>query len=266
MLVPFDLKNSAIAVPCLPPDLAEDAELLEGSSVIDYTHFSLTLSRSRRLARWVGWNMDGSSMKLLDRSGISFRKDPRLPAEAQVGNELYQGNPLDRGHLARRGALTWGELEEADQANRDSFYYTNISPQMDDFNQSRQDGIWGHLENALFDDVQVDLLRVSVFAGPVFRDTDQSYRDVQLPSEYWKLILFRHQGRLTARTFLLTQNLDRLRVLLMLDEFRVYQISVIELEERTGLVFPPVVHSADDLQLAQAGARVPLGSADEITW
>lgn len=137
---------------------------------------------------------------------------------------------------------------------------------MDDFNQSRQNGIWGHLENALFDDVKVDLLRVSVFAGPVFRDTDQLYRDVPLPSEYWKLVLFQHHGTLTARVFLLTQNLDRIQVLLMLDEFRVYQISITELEERTGLVFPPVVHEADDLHLAQAGSRTPLGPADDITW
>lgn len=255
-----------IAVPSLPANLAEDAVLVEGSPVIDYTHFSLTLSRSRRLARWVGWNIDGSSMKLLDRSGTSFRKDPRLPAEAQVGNELYSNNRLDRGHLARRGALTWGELNEAEQANYDSFFYTNITPQMEDFNQSRQNGIWGNLENSLYEDVTVDKLRVSVFAGPVFRPTDQVYRNVQLPSEYWKLILFRHNSKLTARAFLLTQNLDQLQVLLMLDEFRVYQITVNELEERTTLEFPSVVHEADDLVLAQTATREPLNAISQITW
>ena len=112
----------------------------------------------------------------------------------------------------------------------------------------------------------VDQLRVSVFAGPVFQDTDQVYRDVKLPSEYWKLILFRHKGQLTARAFLLTQNLDQLQVLLMLDEFRVYQITVDELEERTGLKFPSMVHKADDLALVKAVAREPLNTVSDITW
>ncbi len=84
-----------------------------------------------------------------------------------MGNELYSGNRQDRGHIARRADLVWGELDEAQQANRDSFYYSNITPQMDDFNQSSQNGIWGRLENALFEDVDVEDLRVSVFAGPV---------------------------------------------------------------------------------------------------
>lgn len=137
---------------------------------------------------------------------------------------------------------------------------------MEDFNQSKQNGIWGNLENALFKDVHLDLLRASVFGGPVFTDTDPVNRNVAIPAEYWKLVLFRHEGHLTARVFLLTQNLDRLQVLLVLDEFSVYQISVAELDERTGLIFPSVVHEADDLRLVQAEARAPLGSTAEITW
>lgn len=86
---------------------------------------------------------------LLSRTGLEFAEDPRLPAETQVGNELYARNSLDRGHLARRSDLIWGDVAEAQQANRDSFYYGNIAPQMDDFNQSSQKGIWGRLENVL---------------------------------------------------------------------------------------------------------------------
>ncbi|MGV8857428.1 DNA/RNA non-specific endonuclease [Rhodoglobus sp.] len=91
-----------------------------------------------------------------------------VPTAAILGNELYVRNPLDRGHLARRADLTWGELGDAQQANRDSFSFTNIAPQMDDFNQSSRQGLWGRLEDALYEDVDVDDLRVSVMAGPVF--------------------------------------------------------------------------------------------------
>ncbi|MFF2134142.1 hypothetical protein ACFVW1_54365, partial [Streptomyces olivochromogenes] len=45
--------------------------------------------RKRHFPFWVGWNIGGGSLKRLSRSGIPFTKDPRLPANTQVGNELY---------------------------------------------------------------------------------------------------------------------------------------------------------------------------------
>ena len=258
--------TTTIDLPTANAQISEDLVQLDDSPVIDYIHFSLALSRSRKFARWVGWNIDGARLQLLSRTGINFTTDPRIPAEDQAGNDLYADNRLDRGHLARRADLTWGTSPEAHQANKDSFYFTNITPQMEDFNQSRQAGIWGRLENALYEDVELDDLRCSVFAGPVLRDEDQHYRGYQLPIEYWKIILFEQAGRLTARAFLLTQELDRLQVLMALDEFRVYQVAVTEVEERTGLVFPAPVHDADDLLLAQSSVRSPLGDTSEIAW
>ena len=258
--------TTTIDLPTAKGKIAEDLVQLDGSPVIDYTHFSLVLSRSRKFARWVGWNIDGTHLQLLSRTGINFSKDPRIPAEYQAGNDLYANNRLDRGHLARRADLTWGPDTEAHQANKDSFYFTNITPQMEDFNQSRQAGIWGRLENALYEDVELDDLRCSVFAGPVLRDEDQHYRSYQIPTEYWKIILFERAGQLTARAFLLTQDLDRLQVLMALDEFRVYQVAVTEVEERTGLVFPRTVHDADDLVLNQSSVRSPLNDTSEIAW
>ena len=262
-----DFLGTGVEVPTLDAEIQDDAVLLEGSEVIPYTHFSLSLSTSRRLARWVGWNIDGAGLKLLSRSGINFAKDPRLPAATQSGNELYAGNRLDRGHLARRSDLLWGELPEAQQANRDSFYYGNIAPQMDDFNQSSQDGLWGRLENALYEDVEVQDLRASVFAGPVFRSDDRLYREVALPSEYWKLLVFQEHGVLKARAFLLTQALDQLRAVLALDEFRVYQITIAELESRTQLHFPQVVHESGTLPAVRAmSERRPLATTMDISW
>ncbi len=107
---------------------------------------------------------------------MGFSLDPRIPADAQVGNDLYADNRLDRGHLARRADLTWGSEDEAWQANRDSFRYTNVTPQMDDFNQSSRQGLWGRLEDALYEDVEIDDLKASVMAGPVFGHDDQVYR------------------------------------------------------------------------------------------
>ncbi len=254
-----------VAAPGLDP--AADAVELDGSTTIDYTHFSLALSAERRFAFWVAWNIDGAGLLKLPRTGIAFTKDPRLPADAQHGDELYRGNRLDRGHLARRADLLWGAGDEADRANRDSFFFTNITPQLDAFNQAARNGLWGRLEDALYEDAEVDDLRVSVMAGPVFGADDRVYRGVAVPREFWKVIAHTTGGDLRAAAFVLTQNLNRLEAL-DLDEFAVYQVPVADVGERTGLRFPDSLAAADTMPARPqtAGPPSPLSGQADISW
>ena len=252
-----------VAVPTLTAELRGDAVELDGDPVVPYTHFSLTMSTSRRLARWVAWNVDGTAMRRLQRSD-DFRLDPRLPADVQVGEELYADNRLDRGHLARRADLTWGGATEAEQANTDSFYFTNITPQMDSFNQASRWGLWGRLEDALYEAVTIDRLRISVLGGPVLRDDDLVYRDVPVPREFWKVIAWEEDGVLTARAFLLTQDLDPLEII-DLGEFETYQLPVASITERTGVVFDPVLLVSEPAG-AEAVAPRLVSSEDDIVW
>ncbi|MGW3647264.1 DNA/RNA non-specific endonuclease [Streptomyces sp. NPDC000878] len=261
-----DFLGEQIEIPQLTAEITRDAVRLDGSEVIPYTHFSLALSKKRHFPFWVGWNIDGGSLKRLSRSGIPFTKDPRLAADVQVGNELYEANRLDRGHIARRADLLWGSLPEAQKANTDSFFYTNITPQMDDFNQSSKNGLWGKLEDVVFADVDVDDLKVSVFGGPVFQDDDHVFRGVKIPREFWKVITFTERGELKTKAFVLTQNLDQLESL-DLDEFRVFQVTLDEIEERAHIRFPSSLHKGDKLLVPEAIAeRTPLESLADIHW
>jgi endonuclease G, mitochondrial len=265
----YDPDFLGISIPAPVPGattLEDVAPTVDGDTVVEHVHFSLQMSASRRFALWVGWNIDGGSLKALSRKGMTFVKDPQVAADLQVGDELYAGNDLDRGHIARRADLVWGSLPVAERANRDSFCFTNIAPQMDDFNQSARDGVWGKLEDAVFADVDVEDLKVSVFGGPVFAADDRVYRGVRLPREYWKVLAFREAGAVKARAFLLTQALDQLEAL-ELDEFRVFQVTISELETRCGLQFPDELREAHPLPLAdQTGERKPLATLADIQW
>lgn len=237
----YNVSFIGAAVP-LPTAAAAEVrdDLLEagGRTVFDYTHFSLAMSRSRRFARWVAWNIDGGALRSVSRNGIPFRKDPNLPANAQVGDELYSNNPLDRGHIARRADLVWGPLPEARRANVDSFFFTNITPQHEAFNQSDAGGIWGELENAIFADVNVEDMKVSVLGGPIFWETDQVFRGVRLPKRFWKIIYFREEGEksVTGKGYVLTQE-DLLSDLeaLELPEFAVFEVPISRIADMTGL-------------------------------
>ena len=260
-----------VKVPRLSAANGNDAFKVNGSAVIPYTHFSLALSKSRRFAFWVAWNIDGGRLKSLSRKSLKFDFDPRIPVGSQVGDDLYAGNRLDRGHIARRADLVWGSDNEAASANKDSFFFTNITPQMDNFNQSKLGGIWGKLENAVFEEVDVDNLHVSVFGGPVFKNDDRVFRGVKIPREFFKVLAFVESGKLKASAFLLTQNLDQLE-LLELNEFKVFQVTLSEVEQRCRFTFPAKLKAADrfaehlDSQPEGVTERAPLQSLDDILW
>jgi len=260
-----------INVPKLSASKRQDAFKLNDSEVIKYTHFSLALSKSRQFAFWVAWNIDGGSLKKLSRNGIDFIFDTRIPDEFQVGDDLYRGNRLDRGHIARRADLLWGSTAEARRANVDSFFFTNITPQMDNFNQSSQGGIWGRLEDAVFEETDVDNLRVTVFGGPVFHDDDRVFRGVKIPRDFFKVVVFMENSKLKARAFLLTQSLDQLE-LLDLKEFKVFQVTLTEVEQRCGFTFPNNLRTADgfaerlELLPEAVTEREPLNSLADIVW
>lgn len=253
---PGFLPGHAVPVPAPGAVVERDYAPTKDRGVVrDCTHFSLAMSRERRLCRWVAWNIDGGGLKQLSRKNQRFRLDPAYDAEHQVGEELYAGNRLDRGHVARRADLLWGE--HAARANADSFLFTNITPQLDDFNQSGRRGLWGELENAIFEDVDVDDLRVSVIGGPAFRDDDLRYRDVLVPRSYWKLVAYVEGGTLRASAFRLTQDdLEAKLESLGLEPFRVYQVTVADLAGLTGLEFGPL-GDADTMPAGQEGVGAP---------
>ena len=243
--VPLPVPHKAIA-----DDLARTSS---GGTVLDYQHFSLAMSRSRRLARWVAWNIDGATRHTdIPRRGQKFRADPRLPASGQVLDEVYDRNRLDRGHLARRADLLWGDRAAAERANSDSFYFTNITPQMDDFNQAQRSGVWGRLEIALLE--VVDRQRASVLAGPVLSGRDPTYRDVAVPLEFWKLLAYEIDGQPRARIFLVTQKLQLGVLPDPLAPFEVFAITPAELSRRTALSLSRSLRSKVVREPALAGS------------
>jgi endonuclease G len=236
---PGFLPGADVPVPGGSQAVTDDyAPTKAGEQVRHYTHFSLAMSASRRFARWVAWNIDGAAISKLPRKGVDFVLDDAYAPEHQVGKALYEGNRLDRGHIARRADLIWGPAAEAQQANADSFFFTNITPQLDKFNQAGQHGLWGELEDSIFADVKVDDLRVSLIGGPIYKANDLAYRDVLVPRSFFKVIAYVEEGAPRAKAFVLTQDdLEQNLESLGLEEFQVFQIAIHDVEAATGLDF-----------------------------
>jgi endonuclease G len=85
-----------------------------------YTHFTVLLDPTQRLAVATGVNIAGGELRDVERSD-DWRLEPRVGAGEQAGGDLYEGSDLDRGHLVRRSDPVWGEPAVAEQANLDTF-------------------------------------------------------------------------------------------------------------------------------------------------
>lgn len=216
---------------------------------IDYHHFSLLFHRGRRLAFVAGVNYDPNALYQQPRSQgrEQWRYDRRVAPvdQLQVGEALFDGNPLDKGHLVRRADAAWGQTaDEARLAGDDTFHYTNCSPQHEITNrgliQQAPAGLilWGKLEDFLADEGKKSQRRLSIFNGPIFRPSDRWYRGVQLPKEYWKIVAFLgSSGEPRAVGFRLTQEplIQGLQESFPLNAYETVQVSIQSLQRDTRL-------------------------------
>ncbi|MFO0915512.1 MAG: DNA/RNA non-specific endonuclease [Pirellulales bacterium] len=215
---------------------------------LKYHHFTVVFNKERRLAIYAAVNFDPTAPVQLERQGKdTWYYDPRLPRELQAGEGLYRANSLDRGHLVRRADAAWGHSEEeAVLSNDDTFHFTNCSPQHAIFNQGKTNDappglvLWGKLEQHVADQGRSHSRKLVVFNGPVFRPDDPPYRDVQLPQEFWKLIVFPDAaGESRSVAFVLSQRelLDDLEEAFVTDQYKPAQVTVDRLHDLTGLDF-----------------------------
>jgi endonuclease G len=265
--VPLPQMTTAMQADCAVNTQAKPGQ---DKYVLPYHHFSIVMNKVRKIAFYTAVNIDGSLSRRLSRGKDKWILDSRIDADAQTDNSLYAKNDLDRGHLVRRLDPVWGEGDAIlEAANMDTFHFTNCSPQHKDFNQS--DVTWQGLENYILDNTDAENLHVSVFTGPVFRDDDEDYRGIQLPREFWKVLVIVRDGRLSATAYLLSQA-DLIRDLS--DEafsndraVRTYQVPVRTIEKLTGLSFN--LSTFDPLAAAPTGKEsapvlIPISSYQQM--
>lgn len=187
----------------IAPKRSRVAPLIEGDEgILSYQHFSVVMHRSRRLAMLSATNIDGATYLSIDRKtgeitplaaeGETWYTDPRIANEYLVTQEWYSGWSMyfDRGHLTRRNDPTWGDDEEAQRAERDTFHFTNCTPQHWRFNQSARH--WQGIERYVLEHgVHKSRAALSVLQGPIFSKGDLLADDVLVPNQFWKLLAWR---------------------------------------------------------------------------
>ncbi len=260
MYDPNFLPDCNIPLPTVNPLMSD--QIFDNGNPVHHTRYSIIFNEARGFAACTAHNIDGNSMIPLGDIPRSnpFRYDPKIPNNIQVGNDQgYRKNDWDRGHLVRRRSLHWGDIEEAKQADRDSFFYSNIAPQ----HEHLHDTAWGAIEDWMLEFADEHKQQAAIFTGPVFTPYDPEIRNdpdedpIRLPAGFWKILAIKHFGELRAAGFLVWQrDFDN-------DEplgFRPFleQVRITTIEFLTGLSFGELRHK-DPLRYES-----PLGSTRSV--
>ena len=207
--------------------------------VLPYYHYSVVMNGRRKIAYFTAGCVSDEPGKRPDlgkREGDAWIRDDRIAREEQTGESHYRNKMIDRGHLTRRLDNAWGDtFDAALKANNDTFHFTNCSPQHANFNRNRE--TWQGLENYILNQLAQGR-RLVVFNGPIFRTTDPYLDGIQVPMDFWKIVVFRRaDGTLAAGGFRVPQ--DALIRELLDEAFRPsqYQVKIAWIIAETGLKF-----------------------------
>lgn len=216
---------------------------MDGVQILNY---ALEWDNTKRHANWVAFTFDTTTSADNVKRTDAWSVDPKLPAEMQVQESDHKNDGFDKGHLCASEDRVY--LKEA---NEQTFYYSNMSPQLNDFNG----GFWGKLEarvqtwgrstaDGVYDKVYVTkggtlnkLLKnfkgTTVNGGTPTTDANGfTIHGLACPEYYFMAVLSQKDDvfHLVPHKEGMTRNPSS-------DELKEYVVSVDKLEEETGIDF-----------------------------
>lgn len=220
---------------------------MDGVQILNY---ALEWDNTKRHANWVAFTFDTTTSADNVKRTDAWSVDPKLPAEMQVQESDHKNDGFEKGHLCASEDRVY--LKEA---NEQTFYYSNMSPQLNDFNG----GFWGKLEarvqtwgrstaDGVYDKVYVTkggtlnkLLKnfkgTTVNGGTPTTDANGfTIHGLACPEYYFMAVLSQKDDVFHAIAFLVPHKEGMTRNPSS-DELKEYVVSVDKLEEETGIDF-----------------------------
>lgn len=148
--------------------------------IIRHTYYTLSYNETYEQANWVYYSLtDSMILNSREERGNNFKMD-KLVVTTSAKSSDYTKSGYDRGHLCPAGDMGFNEI-----AMEESFFMSNISPQVPDFNR----GIWKELESTVRK-WAINERQVYVVTGPVFKNPKGSIgkEEVLVPGYYFKII------------------------------------------------------------------------------
>ena len=202
-------------------------------TLISHTGYTLSYNEKYEQANWVAYELTSAETNSIYNRTNQFLVDPKI-STGSANNSDYAGSGYDRGHLAPAGDMGWSA-----QSMIESFYYSNMSPQVPSFNR----GIWKNAET-FTREAAITNQTVYVVTGPVFTSTMTTIgpNKVAVPQSYFKVILDYFEPELKAIAFVIPNEASQLPL-------QHFAVSIDDVEYLTGLDFFPLITDSVESQL-----------------
>lgn len=160
-------------------EYGDNTIIVTDSSKIAYT---VSFDSNNRIPRWVAYDLTAEELSgTASRKGKNFRPDDNAGVK-QADNYDYRNSGWTKGHLAPAGDFKW-----SDNAQNDTFYYTNCCPQTEYFNGTS----WERLESRVRDWAKL-FGKLYIVTGPIIGDAVNGYigsNRIIIPDAFFKAIL-----------------------------------------------------------------------------
>lgn len=196
----------------------------------NYITYSAEYDCTKKHTRWVAYTFDNVNKQKNTSRTDDWGQDPNVPAAYRTYSSDYN-SPYNRGHL-----VASADRYLTREANQQTFYYSNMSPQIISFNG----GVWNTMEEKVrswaSNISSSDTLYVAkggVIDGTIADGTLLEYtgNQVAVPRYYFMALLFLKGGQYKAMAFYIDQKNYSSSTISS------YAISIDALEQKTGIDF-----------------------------
>lgn len=220
---------------------------LDGTLVLNY---ALEWNAVKRHAHWVAFSFDKTTAADVVKRTDAWAVDPELPADMQTEEADHKSDGFDKGHLCASEDRVY--LKEA---NEQTFYYSNMSPQLNDFNGGFWQGLeaqvqkWGRstasdiynkvyvAKGGTLNELLLDFQGSPVSGGtPVTDAQGFTIHGLACPAYYFMAVLAQKGSGFQAIAFLVPHQEGLTRNPKAAD-LQHYVVSVDSLERKTGIDF-----------------------------
>jgi len=170
---------------------------LPSDNYIEHSAMALEYAEKHEQAKWVAHIIlpdiiEGTQFRSNDfrpdpkiKTGTAVEKDYFLKYEGTDGKTEYDGFGYDRGHLAPSADFRWSA-----KALSESYFYSNMSPQLPEFNREGWADLESTLRGYIFKHPETQLY---VVTGGVLKDNlaviERSINKPSIPEQYFKVAL-----------------------------------------------------------------------------
>jgi endonuclease G, mitochondrial len=198
---------------------------LKGEEIISHSAIRISYNEQHEQANWVAYILTKENLGGTEKRKDKFLPDPKVSTFSAHPNDYFKSG-YDRGHLAPAADFKWSST-----AMEESFYMSNISPQVPSFNR----GIWKKLEEQVrFWAIENEELYV-VTAGVLFDGLPSiGQNKVSIPKYYYKALLDLKDPEQKAIAFIMANEASN-------KPLREFAVTIDSLEKFTGIDFFPAL-------------------------